>query len=306
MLEPKLLRRLAVDPGSHPRGQPHLSSASGLVVVGDCAYVIADDENHIARLSTWDLTAPVPLTRFAAAALPHDAVQRKRAKADLETLIHFAATGDSPALLLALGSGSRPQRELAYVFPLDAAGEIAGNAREISTTDLGRPLQQQFGQLNLEGGFVDASCVRLLQRAHRGQPHNACISYDRAAFAAWITGQAQQPPSPTEVTLIDLGRVGGVPLGMTDATVRPGGGWMFSAVAEDTDDAYADGACVGSVLGWVDERGQVQACEALRGAPKVEGIAWADDRRLWLVTDADDPARASELLELSGPFQSPD
>lgn len=77
--------------------------------------------------------------------------------------------------------------------------------------------------------------------------------------------------------------------------------WIFSAVAEDTADAYEDGACVGSVIGRADDQDQVHARKRLRGNPKVEGLAFAAPDRLWLVTDADDPARASELLELRWP-----
>ncbi|TFZ05682.1 hypothetical protein EZ313_03195 [Ramlibacter henchirensis] len=73
---------------------------------------------------------------------------------------------------------------------------------------------------------------------------------------------------------------------------------MFTAVAEDTADAYRDGACLASVVGWMDAAGQVRACEQLAGAPKVEGVALAGDGRLWMVTDADDPDQPSELLEV--------
>jgi hypothetical protein len=306
MLEPRLLRRLGVEPHRHPRGQPHLSSASGLVVVGEHAYVVADDENHIARLSTRDIAAPLQLVRLAAGTLPRDAVQRKRTKGDFETLIHLPSmTQQSPGLLLAMGSGSRPQRERACVLALDEEGTVAAEAREVSTTALCLPLQQHLGELNIEGGFVEGERVHLLQRASRRQPRNACITYARTAFQDWLCGKSPLPPPPDAIAWIDLGTVAGVPLGITDATRALDGGWMFCAVAEDTDNAYDDGACVASVLGWVDERGQVQRCEALRGSPKVEGIAWVDSRRMWLVTDADDPSRASELLELAPGAGSP-
>ena len=73
---------------------------------------------------------------------------------------------------------------------------------------------------------------------------------------------------------------------------------MFTAVAEDTADACRDGACVASMVGWMDAEGQVRACQRLAGAPKVEGVTAAGEGGLWMVTDADDPDRPSELLEV--------
>ena len=53
-----------------------------------------------------------------------------------------------------------------------------------------------------------------------------------------------QPPAIKSVQLLDLGAVDGVPLSLTDGAPLPGGEWLFSAVAEDTSDSVADGACV--------------------------------------------------------------
>ena len=77
------------------------------------------------------------------------------------------------------------------------------------------------------------------------------------------------------ITEFALGEVVGVPLGFTDGVALPGGGWIFSAVAEDTGDSYADGACGGSAIGWVSAGGELQRIQAIAGAPKVEGIALA-------------------------------
>ena len=108
-----------------------------------------------------------------------------------------------------------------------------------------------------------------------------------------------QPPAIKSVQVLDLGAVDGVPLSLTDGTPLPGGEWLFSAVAEDTSDSVADGACVASALGVVAADGQVRRLVRLQVAPKVEGIAVqaeGDDWRLTMVTDPDDPAVASQLL----------
>jgi hypothetical protein len=99
---------------------------------------------------------------------------------------------------------------------------------------------------------------------------------------------------------VDLGTAAGIPFGFTDAIPWPGRGWIFSAVAEDTSDSYADGRCAAAAVGWATSTGEVRGLRLLAGAPKVEGIALVDDRLL-MVTDADDPASASRLLEVDWP-----
>ena len=101
----------------------------------------------------------------------------------------------------------------------------------------------------------------------------------------------------------ELGRVGRVGLGFTDAAALPaawGGGCLYTAVAEDSRDAIADGACVASGIGRLDAQGRPCGFRRLHGAPKVEGIDLQPGPRgrvtLCLATDPDDPLRASQLL----------
>ncbi|MES3002627.1 MAG: hypothetical protein V4787_18195 [Pseudomonadota bacterium] len=300
MLTPRLLRLLTLDSQDHPRGQGHLSSASGLVRAADHLYIVADDEIHLACLDARDPGASeIHLVRIGQDRLPGDKVARKAAKPDTELLVHLPgdAAGERDRLVL-FGSGSRPTRERAFVLALQPDGALADMAREVSLEKLYEPLRARFGELNLEAGYVADGRLHLFQRAHGSQPLNGHVTYDARMFGAWLDEPTTNPPVPLSVEPLDLGAVSGVPLGITDAASRPGGGFIFTAVAEDTNDAYNDGACVGSVVGWCDDAGRVHACEQLAGAPKVEGIAYASADRLWLVTDADDPARPSELLEL--------
>ncbi|HVE52723.1 MAG TPA: hypothetical protein VNB23_05015, partial [Ramlibacter sp.] len=154
-----------------------------------------------------------------------------------------------------------------------------------------------FGDLNIEGAFVAADGLHLLQRANAGARRNACIRYDLREFTAWLAGAAA--PSPQAVADHDLGCAGDVPFGFTDGAALADGGWVFSAVAEATRDSYADGECAGSLVGRVSPQGELLELQPLAGAPKVEGIAVAGPRRMLLVTDADDPARPSQLLALA-------
>ena len=305
MLVPRLVRRLTLEPASHPRGQGHLSSASGLARVGHCIYVVSDDEHHLARLDADDPgNSRIALVRFVAGELPHEGAERKRQKPDVEVLLHLTcAVAGERDLLVLLGSGSRSQRERVFIMALHPDGEIAAAPLEIAATRFYAPLRDLFAEPNLEAGYFDGVHLHLFQRANRGQPLNARVTYDAAEVLAWLRGPGPAP-RPIDVRMFELGSHDGVPFGITDAARWARGGCVFTAVAEDTADAYRDGACVASMVGWMASDGQVRACENLAGAPKVEGIAPVGAGRLWLVTDSDDPACASELLEVEWDPQS--
>jgi len=291
-------RSLQVDPAEHPRGQGHLSAASGLVRVGLSCYVVADDEHHLGMFGPDD-AAPVSLLRLFDGELPDDAGRRKKLKPDMEALLALPATAGWPhGALLGLGSGSRPNRRRGFLVSLAADGAPAGS-RQLDLDPLYAPLEQAFGKVNIEGGFLAGGECRLLQRGNDRGGVNAIVAYDAEALVAWVARPSSRPPRPRSVVPYALGAVDGVPLGFTDGAALPGGAWMFSAVAESTDDSYVDGACIGSVIGFVGADGLLGRMHTLDGAPKVEGLAGgvgAGRLHLMAVTDADDPERASQLL----------
>ena len=297
MLECTHLRDLRVDPVAHPRPQPHLSSASGVVRAGGLLYFVADDEHHLGVVATdAAMDTPVRLHRLRAGDLPADKAQRKAAKPDLEALVLLP----TPRSLLALGSGSTPARERGFLLPL-APDATAGAAREIDLRPLYAPLRGRHADLNIEGACVAGERLLLLQRANAGSPVNACIAFGLDAITTWLGGDVHVPP-PLQVLTLELGAAAGVPYGWTDATALPDGGWVFTAVAEDTRDSYADGPCAGSALGIVSADGVLQDMLPVRGAPKLEGVTLDAAGDLLLVTDADDPARPSQLLHVAWPF----
>jgi hypothetical protein len=296
MLRPRLVRSLELDPASHPRGQPHLSAASGLVSAGRHLYVVADDEHHLGQLQA-DGGGPLRLVRMLPQDLPPLKEDRTRRQADLEVLALLPPGAAWPhGALFALGSGSRPQRCRGVLLVLDAQAERCQPARCIDLADLYAPLRERFGDLNIEGGFVSGAGFLLLQRANRASPVNACIRYPLAGLAGWIAHGGVPPAG--EVTAVDLGTAQGVPYGFTDGCALSDGGWLFSAVAEDTADSYADGRCAASAIGEISPDGALRWMRPLADSPKVEGIAWLPDGRLGLVTDADDPGRPSQLWAL--------
>lgn len=292
MLKADLLRTLTIDPLRHPRGQSHLSAASGLVCANGCVYVISDDEHHLAVFR--DRSGPGELHRLFVADLPGDKKARKRLKPDLETLLWLPLRN----ALVALGSGSRPNRNTALLIPLGAGGEPVAGVLHFDMQALYEPLRAALGEINIEGAMVLGAEFVLLNRGVAGGSDNAAAHYPLSALTDAIEGRVRAL-APCLIRPYALGHVGAVPLGFTDAAALPDGGWVFTAVAEDTNDSYADGHCSGSVVGVVDARGELVATHRLDPPVKAEGIAvHVDDQgiALCMVTDADDPAQASQLL----------
>lgn len=300
-MQPIHLRDLNVEPGAHPRGQPHLSAASGLVLANDWLYLVADDEHHLGVIPAGSpLAPPVRLHRLLPQDLPADKATRKRDKPDLEALALLQpTTAQSSRRLLALGSGSRASRERGVLLALDAAGQLTGDSTALDLSALYAPLHAEFADLNIEGAFVAGAEFLLLQRGNKGDARNASITYLLADLLAWLDDPQRAPPGVQHIQTHELGDVDGVPLGFTDGTPLPDGGWLFSAVAEDTSDSYNDGACAASMIGWMDPSTRLRRMLVLDGKPKVEGLALAHDGRLWMVTDADDPATPSQLLAVA-------
>ena len=107
----ELLRTLTLDASQHPLGRPHLSAASGLVLLGQRLYLVADDEQHLGVLDLGS-DAPLQLLRIVEGDLPAGAAARKAAKRDFEAITLLPPHAQAPhGALLVLGSASRPQRQ---------------------------------------------------------------------------------------------------------------------------------------------------------------------------------------------------
>ncbi|MBI5259342.1 MAG: hypothetical protein HY855_22765 [Burkholderiales bacterium] len=298
VLETRTLRELLVEPATAGAGQAHLSAASGLVKVGRRLFVVADDEHHLA---VFDLSSNAPgrLVPVFEGELPLRPKARKAAKPDCEALLLLPAFADHPnGALMAIGSGSRPARHRGALLALDAAGDIQGPVRRLDLAALLAPLHEQFSDLNIEGAFVQDDRLSLLQRGNSGEAINARIDLSWPELQRWLAA-AGPAPRPASITRFALGTIDGVALSFTDGTALPGGGWLFSAAAEDTSDTYRDGRCAGSAIGLVDADGTIRLMERLSLTCKVEGItavAAGDTIDVLLVTDADDRRQPALLL----------
>jgi hypothetical protein len=306
-----LLRHLTLRKPSSADRPLHLSAASGLVTAGDYFYMVADDENHLGVFSRYNMEAPGELVRVFDGKLPDGKKERKKVKPDLEALTLLPPQPTYPqGALLAIGSGSKDNRQKAVFLALDADGKTQGEPQIIDFTPLYQALGKTFTDLNIEGAFVKDQHLILLQRGNKGEnTYSAIIHTDLSVLQQAIFDNAPLANTALQtITRIDIGEAQGVPLAFTDATLLPNGSWLFTAAAEATKDSYNDGEVVATALGVANSAGQITQLYELEAAYKVEGITATvkgDCVEFYMVTDADDPEIPALLLqgELSGyPF----
>jgi hypothetical protein len=296
------IRALNIAAATSTKRPLHLSAASGLVCVGSTIYVVADDELHLGVFSK-DLPKPGRLVRLFEGVLPDKKAARKRMKPDLEALTLVPPFENFPhGALLALGSGSRPNRGRGALVALDSDGIVLGPPRELDMYPVLVSLHEAFDELNIEGAVIASDELRLIQRGNKGQADNAIISYSVWDALAGLQSSKSDPIKPTAINRVDLGYISGVPFCFTDATALANGDMVYCAVAEDTEDAYRDGPCIGAAIGIVSHDGQLLSMQQLDRPHKVEGISAqenGDVLDLLLVTDPDDAEIPALLLSAS-------
>jgi hypothetical protein len=296
------LRELSFSADVAARSLSVLSAASGLIQVGSKAYVVADDELH---LGVFPLDGPGPghLIRVFDGILPDDRLERKRQKPDLEALALLPPFQDFPhGGLLALGSGSRPNRGRGALLKLDKHGSVHEPVQALDMSPLLAPLRPVFSELNIEGAVVVGDEFFLFQRGNRRHPENAIMRYPLSQILTALRDPPADVIEPSGIHRLDLGSIDGVPFCFTDASALPDGEVAFCAVAEDTDDAYRDGPCLGGAIGIIGVDGCLLSLQRLDRPYKVEGISArpvAGGLAFLLVTDADDPAVPAMLLSAS-------
>ena len=140
----------------------------------------------------------------------------------------------------------------------------------------------------------------LAQRGNGQSRSNALISLDLVQVMAQLARGRLDDDCLLEIVPVDLGLLAGVPLGFTDLCLDLQGRLLFSAAAEDSQSTFADGQCVGSAIGWLQD-GQIKALWPLAGHAKIEGLCMVADGSLRLVNDPDDAAFRAVLYRLELP-----
>lgn len=266
--------------------QLQVSAASALVWHAGELFLVADDN---LLLQCYDLEGGFLAEHVLLdEQWPQEARARKAIKADFEMLCQLP-----DGWVLALGSGSTAQRRRGVLWR-------PGETRIVDLTPLYLALEQQIPQLNLEGAVVLGDQLLLAQRGNGEGASNALVSLDLSRVMAQLERASLGPECLQQIVPLELGQLDGVPLSITDLCLDLQGHLLFSAAAEDTVSTYADGPCLGSVIGWL-AKGQVQALWPLAGTAKIEGICVVGDGSLRLVNDPDDPAIRSCLYRLRLP-----
>jgi len=297
MIGPTKVRQLDLSAATTAGRPLHLSAASGLACINSFIYVVADDELHLGVFRA-NSSEPGHLLRLFEGELPACKVDRKKQKADFEALTPLPGYEGFPhGALLALGSGSRPNRRLGALLGLDAQGAVCGSPRVVDCSTIFASLAGEFPALNIEGAVVSGAELRLFQRGNQRNSKNAIIRFALSEFLNALNSKPAAAITPLVINTFDLGQIEGIPLCFTDAAALPDGTMVFTAVAENTDDNYKDGACAGAAVGIVDK--ELLCLYRLEQPYKVEGVnAWVDGNviRLLMVTDADDFEIPAALL----------
>lgn len=297
-LEPLVYGAPSRDP-SASRGFVRAASAvrrwgAGLVVAQDDVQALAlhDDRGELAQLH-------LPLVQGLRAF--EEASGTKHLKWDLEACAQLP-----DGRLLVLGSGSTPAREQLVV--VDPAGAL----RVVVASSLYQQLREAVAfsgsELNVEGALVVAGELWLLQRGNgrdRGDRTavNAIGRIPIANFVRWLDGDSELPALAGTIGLA-LGTLDGVALGLTDASRCHDGRVALVACAEASPDTFQDGAVVGCVAGYLEDRvvrlAPVTDPGGQRLALKVEGIEARPEQPgvFDVVVDMDNPDQPSLLGRL--------
>lgn len=130
---------------------------------------------------------------------------------------------------------------------------------------------------------------------------NATCDLNWPEFVRYLHEGSAVPPL-RNIVQYDMGRVGGVSLGFTDAAAVADYVY-FSAAAEDSENALVDGPVLGSVVGVLRPDGTCGWIDVLEGGggfgAKIEGLVVCDGAETaYAIVDCDSPDAASELVEL--------
>jgi hypothetical protein len=294
-------RLLTLEDAEAPEGPGHVSAASGIVRVGRWIHVAADDSLFLATFPA-EGEAPGRLVRLFPGTLPTAPKERKALKPDLEALCLLAGLPEAPhGAVLAVPSGSTPERRRGAWLPLEADGALGGPVREVDFTPLYARLARELGEVNVEGAALTGGRLWLLNRGNGAQGQDAVVTLEAGAvLRALGAGQPLPAESVLTVRRWTLGQVGAVRLSFSDAAPLPDGRLVFTAAAEATQSTSADGEVAGSAVGILSPAGTPLLLKHVETKVKLEGVAaWLEPEglHLLLVSDADDPAVAAPLFE---------
>ena len=273
---------------------PHLPSASGIEIIGSTAYLIGDDSPWLYLLDAATLAPVGQVPLFEAPDLdPATGRLPKATKPDLECTVALVWP-DGRAGVLVLGSGSRPQREVAWFVPIATLSSQKIDLAPLYAL-LRAHLPLSVGSLNLEAAAATATELLLFQRTVGRADAAGLFRLPLAATLRFLTEPGAPAPA-VAVMWFGLPTIDGCPAGFSGATLVEGQLFVTASV-ENTPDTVLDGAVLGSFVGVVHPVTHTATFARLAWADgrtyrgKVEGLAVrqlaASQAELLLVTDDD-------------------
>ncbi len=256
---------------------PYIAAASGLVLVNDKFYLVADDELSILGLDC-NLKTPGEVYQVFQGELPEDKKERKKLKPDFECLLYL----DEINSLLCIPSGSKKNRHKGALFDLNDY-----SVTEMSFKDVYKELDDLYPELNLEGAVIIGENIRLFQRGNGELHQNAIIDMNLKKFL-------KDKTKDLKTLEVKLGKLKNIPLSFTDAALN-NDTIYFTAVAENSESTYLDGEFIGAVLGEMNLAGEVIRMTPLDITSKPEGLAFSG-KSFYVVTDDDDRKKPSLLF----------
>lgn len=269
-----------------------VSAASGLLVIEDQFYSIADDELDLIIFNKESFGSERRV-QLLDGALPLYSKQRKAQKPDWESLVLFPESQS----ILVVPSGSKANRNVGVWIESEKITQIL-------FTELYQVISQSVPDLNVEGVVLTEKEMRLFSRGNGGSQQNFMIRLDREKVLSDILAcQSLTAKSFVGLMKIDLGMIHGFPLGFTDASLEDENRIWFLAAAEAAASTYEDGKYLGAILGCLDNAGNLIFQDEIECQLKPEGLALdIKNRKFYVVTDADDRSQPAQLLEGDLPF----
>ncbi|MGE3974821.1 MAG: hypothetical protein AB7F59_09880 [Bdellovibrionales bacterium] len=283
---------------------PHVSAASGLVKKDSHFYIISDDENSLFRFAEKSKLEVIPLISKS---LPANNVERKKVKSDFESALLFSAEDFEPhGAFLAVPSGSTPQRQQAALIPFKNKSDL-DQPQTIDFAPFYKHFQKYIDELNIEGALIHKNKVHLFQRGNGKKGMSGIFELPVKEFIALLKNK-KWDHSLLKFRLLKIGKLDKVRLSITDAA-NSRKGILLLAAAENTMSTYKDGEVKGSVLAILEEnekqkKGDFKILGRLSPDVKAEGIyvdSSGTEEMIYLVDDADDPAKPSHLYRLKLP-----
>ena len=274
----------------------HVRAASALRRFDNRLVVVQDDVLALAARDGSGSVEPVLLPRHPSGRrVFDDTLGNKREKLDLEACVTLP-----DGSLVAFGSGSSPVRERLVVWNgRDAPVVVAAPSLY---RDVRAAVARGGARLNIEGAVVRGTRLLLMHRGNDARGASAIAELDRDDFAAWLANGSRSP-RVARVTTVDLGDIGGVPFGFTDAVALDDERVVVLACAEDTPSAVSDGPVLGCRVGLLDAEGIVTADvhdAAGRTLLKLEGIERRPRSSIEfdVVADMDRPSAPAQIGRL--------